>query len=130
MPYCHNCGAEVEVAAKFCPRCGVSLAAATQVTPSPRPRTDYAEKQEKREKDEKSEKQEKQEKHEKREMSLVAQLSIGALILFVGVSLFLASVGAYRMREVWPLFLFAAGIIIIVIAVFAGRTAVARSPRP
>jgi cation transport ATPase len=109
----------------------VSLAAAApQVTPGLRPTAGYPEKQEKREKDEKSEKHEKQEKHEKREMSLVAQLSIGVLILFVGVSLFLASVGAYRMHEVWPLFLFAAGIIIIVIAIFAGRTAMARSPKP
>ena len=125
MPHCPRCGKEVSEEEKFCPSCGQDLKA-ERVLRGPR----MAEKLEKAEKGEKREKSEKEEKHEKEEISPVAALAGGLILIFIGVTSFLATSGFISWREVGPYLLLFLGVIIIIAAIYAGVMAKRRSPRP
>jgi len=125
MPYCPRCGKEVSEDERFCPSCGVDLKA-ERVPTGPR----MAEKLEKAEKEEKREKSEKGEKREKEEVSPVIPLAGGLILVFIGITSFLATSGFILWREVWPYVLLFLGVIIVIAAAYAGITASRRSPRP
>lgn len=123
MPYCPECGAENDPEAKFCQKCGLAL------KEERRPRS-RREKEEKHEKREKEEKHEKEEKYEKREASVLGQLVGGLILVLIGVAFYLTVNNIIPAREVWPYFVIIVGLIVIVLAVYGGRTAFRRHPRP
>jgi len=125
MPYCPRCGKEVSEEEKFCPSCGVDLKA--ERVPA---RPTIKARPEKREKEEKREKSEKEEKHEKEEISPVVPLAGGLILIFIGVTSFLATSGFISWTEVGPYLLLFLGVIIIIAAVYGGVIATRRSPRP
>ena len=124
MPYCPQCGTENDAEAGFCKRCGYSLK-------GERPRRRRREKEEKHEKQEKDEeKYEKEEKHEKGEVGALGQLVGGLILIFVGVAFYLTVNDVLPAERVWPYFVIIAGLLVVVLAFYGGRTAWSRHPRP
>lgn len=110
MPYCPKCGTEVTENDIFCPKCGAPIKAVET-----RPRRE--EKQEKGEKREKEEKREKAEKHEKRGVEVTAPIVGGLILIWLGITLFLAQYGTVSWDIWWAYFLVGLGIILIIRAI-------------
>jgi cation transport ATPase len=111
MPYCHKCGAEVGEDAQFCPSCGTSLKESGETRYGGRRRRDREEKQEKDEKREKGEKGEKQEKGEGSRMSPIVG---GLVLIWLGITFYLASTGIVAWANWLGYFLMGLGVIILV----------------
>ena len=124
MPYCHKCGAEVREDAQFCPNCGTSLRAPAATPYSGKWRRDRGEKQEKDEKREKGEKNEKGEKQEKGEGSRISPIIGGLVLIWLGVTLYLAATGIVGWTNWVGYFLMGLGVIILVqaAAIFSSAT--------
>ena len=135
MPYCYKCGSEVNEENAFCPKCGVVLKAGAPL-PSMSPeyyRSEKAEKQEKHEKHEKEEKNEKgeqQEKYEKQEYGVFGPLVGGAVLMLVGLMLYLSVSGILSFSSIFPFFLIIIGAIVILGVVVGAFMAKGRNPRP
>jgi len=117
LPYCPNCGKEVKEDAVYCPYCGASLkpSAATPPRYVYRHRRDEKnEKDEKGEKDEKNEKNEKGEKSEGGEGGMLAALTGGLVVIWLGISFLLGDYGIVSRSNWWALFLVGLGIILVI----------------
>jgi len=131
MPYCPKCGAKVDEEMAFCPKCGAALKveqSPTEAMPTTPSRAEKAEKHEKHEKEEKREKEEKAEKYEKREFGVIGPLIGGLILIFLGFIFYLQVTGILRGDVAFALFLIIVGILIIVGALYAARTAARRHP--
>jgi len=126
LSHCPKCGNEVTEEMAFCPKCGAALRA-EPITVETRRRTYYRD--EKAEKEEKGEKGEKGEKHEKRGYSILGPLIGGLILIFIGLTSYLAITGAIDTRMVWALFFVMIGVIIIVGAIYGSLMAGRRHPR-
>ncbi len=106
MPYCTKCGTEVSETAQFCPNCGASL----------RPSGFVSEPSIARRRGEKSEKQEKGEKHEKGEKGegRAGPLTGGLVLIWLGITFFLASSNYISWASWWAYFLLGLGAILLV----------------
>ncbi|MGB9841991.1 MAG: zinc-ribbon domain-containing protein [Candidatus Bathyarchaeales archaeon] len=129
--YCPKCGSQVDETMAFCPKCGAPLKA-TAATAQPAQAPQRAEKAEKQEKGEKQEKQEpeKGEKHEKGEYGFVGWLIGGVILILLGLFALLQIAGYVPPRLGWAVVLLAAGILIIVSAVYFSLRARKRFPPP
>lgn len=129
--YCPKCGSQVDESMSFCPKCGSPLKA-TAATAQPAPAPQRAEKAEKHEKGEKQEKQEheKGEKQEKGEYSFVGWLIGGVILILIGLFALLRIAGYIPPRLGWAVVPIAAGILIIVSAVYFSLRARKRFPPP
>ncbi len=117
MPFCRVCGAEVSEGVKFCPSCGASI------TPRERfERREKGEKAEKREKGEKREKAEKGEKAEKREVEASVAIVAGAILILMGITIYIALEEQIAWREMWGYFVFGVGCILLVLAILRYAT--------
>ena len=116
MPYCAKCGAEILEEARFCPKCGAPVGPPERIP---------HEKPEKREKEEKHEKREKEEKHEKATPEKGGEDKLGAFVggavlIVLGVLLYLAQAGTYSWitwTNWWWYFLFGLGCVLVAYAV-------------
>lgn len=128
MPYCPKCGAKVDEEMAFCPKCGAALKVEHPTAEATPPTPSRAEKAEKQEKEEKREKEEKAEKYEKREFGVTGPLIGGLILIFLGLIFYLQVTGVLRGDVAFALFLIIVGILIIVGALYAARTAARRHP--
>ncbi|UCE57262.1 MAG: zinc ribbon domain-containing protein [Candidatus Bathyarchaeota archaeon] len=119
MPYCPKCGAEVSEEMRFCTKCGATLGLL-----SPR------ELREKEEKHEKREKSEKVEKHEKGEYGYLGPLIGGLVLVVMGLMAYLHAISPTYARSWGAVLLIVVGVIIVVVAINAAKTAAKRSPKP
>jgi hypothetical protein len=113
--FCSKCGAALPQNASFCPSCGTSAAPGfgQQAPPTP-PRWEGRREYEKQEKHEKHEKQEKHEKHEKgRGGDITGAITGGLVLIWLGISFYLAQTGYISWSNWWELFLVGLGVIII-----------------
>ncbi|MCJ7770938.1 zinc-ribbon domain-containing protein [Candidatus Bathyarchaeota archaeon] len=111
MPYCTNCGAEVEENAQYCPNCGrAQRPVAHQGMAGPaRQRGEKTEKQEKQEKGEKGERNEKGEK----DQDGAGPLTGGLVLIWLGITFFLATSNYITWSLWWAYFLLGLGIIFL-----------------
>ncbi len=111
MPYCTNCGAEVEENAQYCPNCGrAQRPVAHQGMAGPgRQRGEKTEKQEKQEKREKGERNEKGEK----DQDGAGPLTGGLVLIWLGITFFLATSNYIIWSSWWAYFLLGLGIIFL-----------------
>ena len=130
MPYCPNCGVQVDDETAFCPKCGAPLkggkpeALIGQRGERWERRRD--EKAEKAEKAEKHEKAEKAEKHERR--SFTGPLIGGLILIFLGVMSILQILGYRVWEHTWAYFLILIGGVVIVSALYMAMKARERNP--
>lgn len=134
MAFCKNCGLELPVDAKFCPRCGLPVTptppapgAIPPPPPAPPPTPPRREKEEKREREEREKREkrengEKQEKAEKRGDRWGAIIG-GLILLLIGVSLYLAQTGVIGLERWWAYVLTGIGVILIAQALIRYSTA-------
>jgi len=127
----------------FCPKCGTALkpappppAAPTPAPPPPPYREEKHEKREKeeraekREKEEKGEKHEKHEKYERRELSYLAPLVGGLILILLGLMLYMTTHFAVQ-PQIWvAIFFITIGVIVIIAGAYAVTVATRRSPQP
>jgi len=126
---CPKCGNKVEEEMSFCPRCGAPLKPETVAPTPPEAMPMYYRRDEKtEEKSEKQEKQEKYEKREKREYGFMGPLIGGLILLFIGLGLYLNTIG-YSAAELWALFFVFIGLLIIAGAVYGVVVAGRRHPK-
>ena len=142
LPNCPKCGARVTEDYDFCPKCGTALKpaptplapAAPTKPPAPPYREEKYEKREKAEKKEKREKGEKTEKHEKyerRELSYLAPLVGGLILICLGLMFYVTTqLPTFPPQILVALFFIIIGVMIIVAGVYAVTTVTRRSPRP
>ena len=118
MPFCHKCGAEVGEDAQFCPNCGTSLKESRETRCGGKWKPDREEKQEKDEKGEKGEKQ------EKGEGSRISPIIGGLVLIWLGVTFYLAATGIVAWTNWLGYFLLGLGVIILVqaAAIFSSAT--------
>ena len=128
MTYCQKCGNQVDDEMGFCPKCGAQLKAEGATTSAPRPEPATYQRDEKTEKEEKSEKREKREKHEKREYGFMGPLIGGAILLFIGLALYLR-VSGYSADVLGAWFLVLLGLLVIVGGLYGVIMARRRHPR-
>ncbi|MCL4436619.1 MAG: zinc ribbon domain-containing protein [Thaumarchaeota archaeon] len=111
---CRECGAIIPTDAKFCPSCGAAVA--PQPIPpaaaAPPPRREY--RGEKQEKGEKREKEEKDEKAEKKGGDRTGAVTGGLVLIWLGISFYLAQTRVISWSVWWAYFLTGLGVIIIV----------------
>jgi hypothetical protein len=122
MTFCMKCGAEVPEGAEFCPKCGNQM---TGTAPPGR-----RELREERRRHHREEKQEKEEKREKGEKSgdRTGPLTGGLILIWLGISLFLAQTHYIDWTTWWPFFLIGIGVILIVQAVIRFSSSQHRAP--
>jgi len=110
--FCSKCGAALPQNASFCPSCGTSAAmgAGQQAPPTP-PRWEGRHEYEKHEKHEKHEKAEKQEKG--RGGDIAGAVTGGLILIWLGISFYLAQIGYASWNNWWEFFLMGIGVIII-----------------
>ena len=123
--FCAKCGAALPENATFCPNCGTPTASSAwqQATQPPRweRRYDRYEKREKREKNEKGE------KHEKgRGGDIYGAITGGLILVWLGISFYLAQSGYVSWDKWWQIFLVGLGVVLI----FQGLLRYAKSRRP
>jgi hypothetical protein len=108
--YCSKCGNAVAPGSAFCNKCGSPVSARAQPTrqAQPMPMEGMHEKQEKYEKREKGEKQEKG-----RGGSLAGPITGGLILIWLGFTFYLATVGRIAWENWWELFLMGLGAILI-----------------
>ena len=116
MVYCSKCGAQVDETMTFCPRCGAPLK-----DMKPEPFTEQRERWDRRrgekaEKYEKHEKGEKQDKQEKGEFRFIWPLIGGLILVFIGLTLYLESIGYRVWESAGAVFTIAIGSIIVIAA--------------
>ncbi len=113
--FCTKCGAALPQNASFCPSCGtVAAQAAGQQAPPTPLRWEGRREYEKQEKHEKHEKHEKSEKHEKgRGGDIAGAITGGLILIWLGISFYLAQTGYTSWGNWWELFLIGIGVIII-----------------
>ena len=127
MVYCPKCGSEVSEEMSFCPKCGASLKVG-QAVPETRATTTYR-RHEKDEKDEKGEKNEKGEKHEKREYGFLGPLVGGLVLILLGLTVFLETMGYANRTLLWAVFFVVVGAMVIIGAIYGAILASRRHPR-
>jgi len=115
LPYCINCGAEVEEDAQFCPNCGRAQRPVSYgVLAGPAgQRGEKAEKQEKGEKEGKGGKNEKGEKDE----GGTGPLTGGLILIWLGITFFLTTSNYITWSSWWAYFLLGLGVIFLLRAV-------------
>jgi preprotein translocase subunit SecF len=114
----------------FCPKCGASLTLGRATAP-PSAETGsapYRRYEKTEEKSEKHEKHEKQEKYEKREYSFIGPLVGGLILLFIGLSLYLAAVHIST-TTLWAFFFILIGLLVIIGGVYGTIMSRRRHPR-
>ncbi len=118
MPYCHNCGADLQPNAAFCSKCGAPAAAATATTPTAPPTYRYGPGYEKREKQEKQTRQ--SEKYEKREKGgdRTGPLIGGGILILLGLIYYASITALIPSSEFWAYFFLGLGILLILQAVY------------
>ncbi len=126
MPYCPNCGNQVEENMTFCPRCGASL----KVETAPKPAAPAPQKAEKDEKNEKQEKQEKGEKHEKRGGGFIGFLIAGLVLAVLGIIAYYDVTTGLPSSQLWgPAILLIIGIALVIVAIYYVMKARSRNPK-
>jgi hypothetical protein len=126
MPTCPNCGNNVTEEMSFCPRCGAALKVA-QATTGPPPPVRY--RSEKGEKHEKREKEEKTEKREKHENGFIGPLIGGAVLIILGLTLWIELMYPIASGILWAFFFVLIGAVIIIGALYGAITAGRRHPK-
>jgi hypothetical protein len=117
MTFCMKCGAEVPEGAEFCPKCGNQMTVSAAVGRRHR-------------REEKQEKEEKEEKHEKGEKSgdRTGPLTGGLILIWLGISLYLAQTNYIVWDTWWPYFIIGVGVILIVQAVIRYTSSQHKAP--
>jgi len=105
MAFCTKCGAEVPEGAEFCPKCGNQMSVSAAV----------GRRHHREEKQEKGEKEEKREKGEKSE-DRTGPLTGGLILIWLGISLYLAQAHYIIWDTWWPYFIIGVGAILIAMA--------------
>jgi len=126
LVYCPKCGSEVSEEMGFCPRCGASLKTG-QAVPETRTAATYR-RHEKDEKDEKGERNEKGEKHEKREYGFLGPLIGGLVLILLGLTVFLETMGYANSTLLWAVFFVVVGAMVIIGAIYGAILASKRHP--
>jgi uncharacterized membrane protein YvbJ len=126
VSYCPKCGEKISEEMTFCPKCGASLKATQPPTET---RTTYR-RHEKEEKEEKGEKREKGEKHEKRQYSFIGPLIGGLVLIFIGLTSYLAIFYPEQQKVMWAFFFVLIGLLIIIGAIYGAMITGRRHPRP
>ncbi len=117
MTFCMKCGAEIPEGAEFCPRCGNKMT----ISPSVEGRRQRGEKREKEEKDEKREKEEKS-------GDRTGPLTGGLILIWLGISLYLAQTHYIDWATWWPYFIIGIGVILISQAIIRYASSERRAP--
>lgn len=124
--FCRNCGTQLQAGALFCPRCGTAVAGgAAGQAPGPQQPSDWREQrrqwraQRRAERYEKYEKQEKQEKHTEKEEKgrrggIVGSVTGGAILIWLGITLYLGQAGYLSWSLWWAYFIAGIGVILII----------------
>jgi hypothetical protein len=104
--FCSKCGSPAVPGAAFCNRCGAPLGLGAQAAPAPASR--------RYEKEEKHEKHEKGEKREKGEGGMGGALVGGSVLIWLGITFYLMTIGYLGSQVWWAYFVLGIGIILLV----------------
>jgi hypothetical protein len=115
--FCRHCGAEIPPDGSFCPKCGSPISTA-QAVPSPQARHRRAEKGEKREKEEKGEKEGEKQEEKEREGSVSGALFGGGVLIWLGVTFYLATSGQIAWSKWWPSFMVGLGVLLVLLGLY------------
>ena len=110
--FCSKCGSSIAPGSAFCNKCGAPVATRPQ-TVQTTPGMGRVEMAEKHEKHEKREKGEKREKREKSGGSMGGALLGGSILIWLGVSFYLQTIGVLSASIWWAYFLLGLGVILI-----------------
>jgi hypothetical protein len=128
MTFCVKCGTEVPEGAGFCPKCGNQM-----TVTAPLGRRELREERRRRRREEKQEKQEKEEKNEKHEKGeksgdRTGPFVGGLILIWLGISLYLAQTGYVNWDMWWPYFIIGIGVILIVLALIRYSSSQHKAP--
>lgn len=115
--FCRNCGAEILQDSAFCPKCGRPISAA-QTASTPQVRLEKTEKGEKREKDEKGEKEGEKHEEKEREGGVSGALFGGSVLIWLGITFYLATYGQIPWSKWWSSFMSGLGILLVLMGLY------------
>lgn len=115
--FCRHCGAEIPQDGAFCPKCG-SPSSAAQADPPQQARRQKTEKGEKREKEEKDEKEGEKQEEKEREGSVSGALFGGGVLIWLGVTFYLATSGQVAWSKWWSSFMSGLGVLLMLLGLY------------
>jgi len=115
--FCRHCGAEIPQDSAFCPKCGSPISF-DQAGPSAQARRKKAEKGEKREKEEKGENEGEKQEEKEREGSVSGALFGGGVLIWLGVTFYLATSGQIAWSKWWLSFMSGLGVLLVLLGLY------------